>query len=52
MLLNDASSQLPVSLRAEPILKVYDGRFITSLRSYDQEFRARFESAGLTYEHA
>jgi isocitrate dehydrogenase len=34
------------------ILKVYDGRFmILFAEIYDKEFRAKFEAAGLTYEH-
>jgi isocitrate dehydrogenase len=34
------------------ILKVYDGRFKNIFQEvYDNEFRARFEAAGLTYEH-
>src|SRR5213075_2086887 len=34
------------------ILKVYDGRFmILFAEIYDKEFRAKFEGAGLTYEH-
>ena len=43
----------PVYLSSKnTILKVYDGRFMNIFREvYDQEFRARFEAAGLTYEH-
>src|SRR5271154_1338916 len=34
------------------ILKVYDGRFKNIFQEvYEAEFRARFEAAGLTYEH-
>src|SRR5471030_1185996 len=34
------------------ILKVYDGRFMILFQEiYDAEFRAKFEAAGLTYEH-
>ncbi len=34
------------------ILKAYDGRFKDLFQEvYDAEFRARFEAAGLTYEH-
>jgi len=34
------------------ILKVYDGRFKDIFQQiYDSEFKAKFESAGLTYEH-
>ncbi len=34
------------------ILKVYDGRFKNLFQEvYEAEFRARFEAAGLTYEH-
>lgn len=34
------------------ILKVYDGRFKDIFQEiYDSEFKARFEKAGLTYEH-
>jgi isocitrate dehydrogenase len=34
------------------ILKVYDGRFmILFAEIYEKEFRAKFEAAGLTYEH-
>ncbi|HEY0797852.1 MAG TPA: NADP-dependent isocitrate dehydrogenase [Candidatus Baltobacteraceae bacterium] len=34
------------------ILKVYDGRFKDIFQQiYDEEFRSRFEAAGLTYEH-
>jgi isocitrate dehydrogenase len=34
------------------ILKTYDGRFKDIFEQiYDEEFRARFEAAGLTYEH-
>ncbi|HEX5130433.1 MAG TPA: NADP-dependent isocitrate dehydrogenase, partial [Usitatibacter sp.] len=43
----------PVYLSSKnTILKVYDGRFMNIFKEvYDQEFRARFEAAGLTYEH-
>jgi isocitrate dehydrogenase len=43
----------PVYLSSKnTILKVYDGRFMNIFREvYDQEFRSRFEAAGLTYEH-
>jgi isocitrate dehydrogenase len=43
----------PVYLSSKnTILKVYDGRVMNIFREvYDQEFRARFEAAGLTYEH-
>src|SRR2546421_595814 len=34
------------------ILKVYDGTFANIFQDvYEKEFRTRFESAGLTYEH-
>src|SRR6186713_1016115 len=34
------------------ILKVYDGTFANIFQDvYEQEFRSRFEAAGLTYEH-
>jgi isocitrate dehydrogenase len=34
------------------ILKVYDGNFANIFQDvYEKEFRARFEAAGLTYEH-
>src|SRR5260221_6932583 len=34
------------------ILKVYDGNFANIFQdAYEKEFRSRFESAGLTYEH-
>jgi isocitrate dehydrogenase len=43
----------PVYLSSKnTILKVYDGRFMILFQEiYDAEFRARFEAAGLTYEH-
>ena len=43
----------PVYLSSKnTILKVYDGRFMNIFREvYEAEFRARFEAAGLTYEH-
>jgi len=43
----------PVYLSSKnTILKVYDGRFMNLFREiYDQEFKAKFEAAGLTYEH-
>jgi isocitrate dehydrogenase len=45
--------RLPVYLSTKnTILKVYDGRFKNIFQEiYDQEFRAQFEAAGLTYEH-
>jgi len=43
----------PVYLSSKnTILKVYDGRFmILFAEIYEKEFRAKFEAAGLTYEH-
>jgi isocitrate dehydrogenase len=43
----------PVYLSSKnTILKVYDGRFMILFQEiYNAEFRARFEAAGLTYEH-
>jgi len=43
----------PVYLSSKnTILKVYDGRFMNLFAEvYEKEFRARFEAAGLTYEH-
>jgi isocitrate dehydrogenase len=43
----------PVYLSSKnTILKVYDGRFMMIFAEvYEQEFKARFEAAGLTYEH-
>jgi len=43
----------PVYLSSKnTILKVYDGRFMNIFAEvYEKEFRAKFEAAGLTYEH-
>jgi isocitrate dehydrogenase len=43
----------PVYLSSKnTILKIYDGRFKNIFQEvYEAEFRARFEAAGLTYEH-
>src|SRR6185503_1249919 len=43
----------PVYLSSKnTILKVYDGTFANIFQEvYEKEFRARFEAAGLTYEH-
>ncbi len=43
----------PVYLSSKnTILKVYDGRFMMIFaETYEKEFRAKFEAAGLTYEH-
>jgi len=45
--------QWPVYLSTKnTILKAYDGRFKDIFQEiYDSEFRARFEAAGITYEH-
>src|SRR5262245_27520017 len=43
----------PVYLSSKnTILKIYDGTFANIFQDvYDKEFKARFEAAGLTYEH-
>ena len=43
----------PVYLSSKnTILKIYDGTFANIFQEvYEQEFRSRFEAAGLTYEH-
>jgi len=45
--------KFPVYLSTKnTILKVYDGRFMNIFREvFDSEFKAKFEAAGLTYEH-
>jgi isocitrate dehydrogenase len=47
------SRKVPLYLSSKnTILKKYDGRFKDIFaRIYEQEFRAKFEAAGLTYEH-
>lgn len=47
------AKQWPLYLSTKnTILKAYDGRFKDIFQEvYDQEFKARFEEAGITYEH-
>jgi isocitrate dehydrogenase len=47
------SRNYPVYLSSKnTILKIYDGRFKNLFQEiYEAEFKARFEAAGLTYEH-